>query len=223
MLIGLSILLALASILLCIYYRRKGGSSSPSSPSPNKNNSLKKSRKPDQIKPPDLWIHHDHMELKEKGSGGRRTESLVSPSSRGSREYTDLDEKIPLQCGDTNSIDKKNFLSSYLVSGGHHHGHHQIDGRNSTLTGRSVKSHQLLSDTSGHLSDGTKTYETTASGSSAASSQNNLHTMAQYRYKIFLQRNLQSFQFHAKKCLIFFSVQHPSTEQVNLVEVLWAR
>ncbi|XP_021962804.1 neogenin isoform X2 [Folsomia candida] len=165
-LIGLSVLLALASIMLCIYYRRKGGS-----PSPNKNSSLKKSRKPDQLKPPDLWIHHDHMELKNVEKSGRHTDSLISPSSRGSREYTDLDEKIPLQCN-TNSLDKKNFLSSYLVTGGGH------DGRG-TLTGRSVKS-QILSDTSGHMSDGTKTYETTASGSSAASSQNNLHTMAQY-------------------------------------------
>lgn len=138
-------------------------------------NICRKPRKPDQLKPPDLWIHHDHMELKnvEKLPGSaRRAESLLSPSSRDS--YTDLDEKIPLQC-DTSSLDKKNFLSSYLVSGGH-----PMDGRN-TLTGRSIKS-QLLSDTSGHLSDGTKTYETTASGSSAASSQNNLHTMAQYRW-----------------------------------------
>jgi neogenin len=126
-------------------------------------------RKPELSKP-DLWIHHDHMELKnvEKG-GARRAESLISPSSRGSREYPDLDEKL-LQCN-TNSLDKKNFLSSYLVS--------EREARN-TLSGRSIKS-QLLSDTSGHMSDGTKTYETTASGSSAASSQNNLHTMAQYR------------------------------------------
>lgn len=142
--------------------------------SPNKN-SLKKSRKPEPLKPPDLWIHHDHMELKNVEKGGRHAQSLISPSSRGSsREYTDLDEKHPLQCN-TNSLDKQNFLSSYLVSGG---GDMMMDGRN-TLTGRSIKS-QLMSDTSGHMSDGTKTYETTASGSSAASSQNNLHTMAQY-------------------------------------------
>jgi hypothetical protein len=114
------------------------------------------------------------MELKNVEKGARhQTDSLISPSSRGSREYTDLDEKVPLQCN-TNSLDKKNFLSSYLVSGG------VVDGRN-TLTGRSIKS-QLLSDSSGHNSDGPKTYETSAaSGSSAASSQNNLHTMAQYR------------------------------------------
>jgi len=113
------------------------------------------------------------MELKHVEKGSRhQTDSLISPSSRGSREYTDLDEKVPLQCN-TNSLDKKNFLSSYLVS--------NPEGRN-TLTGRSLKS-QLMSDSSGHNSDGPKTYETSAaSGSSAASSQNNLHTMAQYRY-----------------------------------------
>src|ERR1051325_2963199 len=96
-------------------------------------NFFNRKRKPEQLKPPDLWIHHDQMELKSVEKGARRTESLISPSSRGSREYTDhLDEKVPLN---TNTIDKKNFLSSYLRDGS------QVipDGRN-TLSGRSIKS-----------------------------------------------------------------------------------
>lgn len=58
------------------------------------------------IKPPDLWIHHDQMDLKnmEKSSQG----SLEVPSSA-----RDL-EMDPTRHQPTNSLDKRTYTSSYI-------------------------------------------------------------------------------------------------------------
>jgi len=74
---------------------------------------FRKTRAP-ELKPPDLWIHHDQMELKGVSDKGRELlDTPVSPSNRGSRELGDLEEHVPLQHS-TNSLDKRNFMSSYL-------------------------------------------------------------------------------------------------------------
>lgn len=58
------------------------------------------------IKPPDLWIHHDQMELKnmEKSSQGSLE---AGPPAR------DLDSEPPRH-QPTNSLDKRTYVSSYV-------------------------------------------------------------------------------------------------------------
>ena len=54
------------------------------------------------------------MELKNLDKESQQLETPVSPQSRGSREIGDPEEKMPLHHHATNSLDKRNFMSSYL-------------------------------------------------------------------------------------------------------------
>ncbi|CAG7836151.1 unnamed protein product, partial [Allacma fusca] len=208
-LIGLSVIFALASVSLCIYYRKRGSELAESP----KQSSLKKQRKP-ELKPPDLWIHHDQMELKNlEKTGGTQAETPISPSTRGSREIGDPEEKIPLQ-HTTNSLDKRNFMSSYLGDNSqiqsiqcHSLGRRKpkpiripvepfcfksdvggggaADLRNNPIFSRNSQSQyrsgQMLGDSSsGQNVEPHKTYDSVPSGSSTASSQHNLSSLAQY-------------------------------------------
>lgn len=68
------------------------------------------------IKPPDLWIHHDQMELKalEKtsqsggGDGASSSGALTLPRSVAASEY-DAHEGHP-----SNSLDKRTYIPSYM-------------------------------------------------------------------------------------------------------------
>lgn len=65
------------------------------------------------IKPPDLWIHHDQMELKQldKHSGNDGASSsgaMTLPRSVGANEY-DTHEPQP-----SNSLDKRTYVPSYM-------------------------------------------------------------------------------------------------------------
>lgn len=69
------------------------------------------------IKPPDLWIHHDQMELKsmEKSSQG----SLDTSSGCGqgsSNTYDGPDTRVTIHHvpQTTNSLEKSNYVSSYV-------------------------------------------------------------------------------------------------------------
>jgi len=69
------------------------------------------------IKPPDLWIHHDQMELKsmEKSSQG----SLDTSSGCGqgsSNTYDGPDTRVTIHHVPqaTNSLEKSNYVSSYV-------------------------------------------------------------------------------------------------------------
>jgi len=54
------------------------------------------------------------MELKglEKSGGGHQRLTPMSPSTRGSIDFEDSEEKVPLH-HNTNSLDKTNYLGSY--------------------------------------------------------------------------------------------------------------
>lgn len=66
------------------------------------------------IKPPDLWIHHDQMELKalEKGhsgtDGASSSGAMTLPRSVGANDY-DTHDSQP-----SNSLDKRNYIPSYM-------------------------------------------------------------------------------------------------------------
>lgn len=76
------------------------------------------------LKPPDLWIHHDQMELKalEKSSqGSLDTASGGGPSSINlSKEFDVSDHHQETRVHHhtsstmTNSLDKRNYISSYI-------------------------------------------------------------------------------------------------------------
>lgn len=66
------------------------------------------------IKPPDLWIHHDQMELKalEKSSvnGEASTSGVANTLPRsGNSDYSQ--DSIPIN---SNSLDKRTYVPSYM-------------------------------------------------------------------------------------------------------------
>ncbi|XP_026287667.1 netrin receptor DCC isoform X2 [Frankliniella occidentalis] len=87
-----------------------------------------KTSKPD-IKPPDLWIHHDQMELKnmdkcgnnhgnpsgETSSSSSHTLATTLPRSGVSNTHQDYSSDGPPKYQHhTNSLDKRNYISSYV-------------------------------------------------------------------------------------------------------------
>ncbi|XP_050527006.1 neogenin isoform X2 [Daktulosphaira vitifoliae] len=69
------------------------------------------------LKPPDLWIHHDQMELKsiEKSSqGSLDTSSGCGQGSTNTYDGTDTRVTIHHVPHSTNSLDKSNYVSSYV-------------------------------------------------------------------------------------------------------------
>lgn len=69
------------------------------------------------IKPPDLWIHHDQMELKsmEKSSqGSLDTSSGCGQGSTNTYDGPDTRVTIHHVPQSTNSLEKSNYVSSYV-------------------------------------------------------------------------------------------------------------
>nr|CAD7572598.1 unnamed protein product [Timema californicum] len=121
---GLVILSAIFVCIVVVYCRRRSVERS-------KKGYLKgnlKGTKPckTSIKPPDLWIHHDQMELKalEKtqqsmgaaGGGPSMTDGppiTVTTLPRASQDFDDSKFQHP---GGSNSLDKRTYVSSYIGS-----------------------------------------------------------------------------------------------------------
>ncbi|CAL8139904.1 unnamed protein product [Orchesella dallaii] len=109
-LIGLSVLFALASVALCIYYKRKARDLENNAMGIKKDKKMKK-HDPEMMKmtasgklnPPDLWIHHDQMELKQM----QQHQTLLSSSSN---EFDLIDDHRT-----THSLDKRALRASRRV------------------------------------------------------------------------------------------------------------
>ncbi|XP_043278959.1 neogenin isoform X2 [Venturia canescens] len=121
--VGCTIVLAtgIAVVVVVVCCRR-----SPDSPE-RKKGYMKESNQKTNIKPPDLWIHHDQMELKalEKSSinGEASTSGVVSntlPRSSGNQDYPQ--DNVPLN---SSSLDKRTYVPSYMGN---------VDDKCSTLT-----------------------------------------------------------------------------------------
>ncbi|XP_065168608.1 neogenin isoform X4 [Atheta coriaria] len=95
------------TVVLC---RRR--TQSPASPDRSKKGYQKGNQ---NIKPPDLWIHHDQMELKnlEKGhnnDGASSSGAMTLPRSVGNNEYDERDAHP------TNSLDKRTYISNNYMA-----------------------------------------------------------------------------------------------------------
>lgn len=65
------------------------------------------------IKPPDLWIHHDQMELKnleknQSNDGASSSGAMTLPRSVGANDYD------PHDAHHSNSLDKRSYIPSYM-------------------------------------------------------------------------------------------------------------
>ncbi|XP_023247522.1 neogenin [Copidosoma floridanum] len=88
---------------------------SPSSPD-GKKGYLKDTNIKTNIKPPDLWIHHDQMELKalEKNIGNGEASTSVTSNTlprSGNTDYNNQDNSIH---GNSSSLDKRTYIPSYM-------------------------------------------------------------------------------------------------------------
>ncbi|XP_017786594.1 PREDICTED: neogenin isoform X2 [Nicrophorus vespilloides] len=66
------------------------------------------------VKPPDLWIHHDQMELKNmdkshNNDGASSSGAMTLPRSVGTNDYDDRDTQH------TNSLDKRTYVPNYMA------------------------------------------------------------------------------------------------------------
>lgn len=68
-----------------------------------------------EMNPPDLWIHHDRMELKI----GRNSRHVETPIDSIPKSFPEAEEKVPLQ--NYSSLDK-HYTNSYLGMYTIHHG-----------------------------------------------------------------------------------------------------
>lgn len=69
------------------------------------------------IKPPDLWIHHDQMELKSMEKSSQGSLDTSSGCGQGSTNtYDGPDTRVTIHHipQSTNSLDKSNYVSSYV-------------------------------------------------------------------------------------------------------------
>lgn len=70
------------------------------------------------IKPPDLWIHHDQMELKalekshSNNDGASSSGAMTLPRSVGNNDYDGHDN--PHSSSHTNSLDKRPYVPNYM-------------------------------------------------------------------------------------------------------------
>lgn len=65
------------------------------------------------IKPPDLWIHHDQMEFKnleknQSNDGASSSGAMTLPRSVGANDYDTHDSHH------SNSLDKRSYIPSYM-------------------------------------------------------------------------------------------------------------
>jgi hypothetical protein len=68
------------------------------------------------IKPPDLWIHHDQIELKAlEQKNGQSSSSSQDPLDQDSPPSSDPPQQISRT--NTSSIDKRTYVPSYLSQG----------------------------------------------------------------------------------------------------------
>lgn len=95
--------IAAVSVFLCCRRRETTGSPDRSKKGYQKGNQ--------NIKPPDLWIHHDQMELKEKGhsnnDGASSSGAMTLPRSVGANDYDTHDSHH------SNSLDKRTYVPNY--------------------------------------------------------------------------------------------------------------
>ncbi|XP_074038285.1 neogenin protein frazzled [Leptinotarsa decemlineata] len=105
--------LTITGVVVFFCCRRREATTSPDR---NKKGYQKSSQ---NIKPPDLWIHHDQMELKamEKrhshNDGASSSGALTLPRSMGGNEYEQHDSI------NTNSLDKRTYVPNYVGSDVH--------------------------------------------------------------------------------------------------------
>lgn len=98
--------IAVVIVVLCC--RRRDSTTSP-------DRSKKGYQKSTQhIKPPDLWIHHDQMELKalekshSNNDGASSSGAMTLPRSAGNNEYETHDNHH------SNSLDKRSYVPNYM-------------------------------------------------------------------------------------------------------------
>lgn len=99
--------IAVVAVFFCC--RKRDSSSSP-------DRSKKGYQKGTQnnIKPPDLWIHHDQMELKalekshSNNDGASSSGAMTLPRSVGANDYDPHDNHH------SNSLDKRSYVSNYM-------------------------------------------------------------------------------------------------------------
>ncbi|XP_034257103.1 neogenin [Thrips palmi] len=122
--VGLIVLVAIIGVAI-VCCKRSGQGQERSKKGYMKGNT--KTSKPD-IKPPDLWIHHDQMELKNmdkcgnnhgnpngETSSSSHTLATTLPRSGGSNTHQDYSSDGPPKYQHhTNSLDKRNYISSYV-------------------------------------------------------------------------------------------------------------
>lgn len=98
----------IAGVLIFLCCRKR---SLPTSPDRTKKGYQKGTQ---GVKPPDLWIHHDQMELKamekrhSNNDGASSSGAMTLPRSVGGNEY-DTHENIH-----TNSLDKRSYVPNYV-------------------------------------------------------------------------------------------------------------
>lgn len=106
---GITIIAVIITVLCC---KRRDPNATPDR---NKKGYQKGMPKNQSIKPPDLWIHHDQMELKalEKGhssnDGASSSGAMTLPRSVGANDYD------PRESQPSNSLDKRNYVPSYMA------------------------------------------------------------------------------------------------------------
>ncbi|XP_077263579.1 neogenin protein frazzled isoform X5 [Temnothorax americanus] len=109
--VGLSIVFITAiSVVVVVCCKRN-----PSSPD-RKKGYMKDSNQKTNIKPPDLWIHHDQMELKalEKSSlNGEASTSGVTSNTLPRSSNPEYNQDIH---GNSSSLDKRTYVPSYMAT-----------------------------------------------------------------------------------------------------------
>lgn len=101
-------IITIAVVIAVLCCRRRDASSSPQS-------AKKGYQKGSQhIKPPDLWIHHDQMELKQlekshsTNDGASSSGAMTLPRSVGANEYDSHESHH------SNSLDKRTYVPNYM-------------------------------------------------------------------------------------------------------------
>ncbi|XP_018329042.1 neogenin isoform X2 [Agrilus planipennis] len=105
---GVVLAVTLVITVVIVYYRKRECATSPS------RSRSKYQKSCQQIKPPDLWIHHDQMELKEKShcsnDGASSCGAVTLPRSMGANEFDSRDNHP------SNSLDKTTYVPGYMAT-----------------------------------------------------------------------------------------------------------
>ncbi|XP_059471405.1 neogenin isoform X2 [Neocloeon triangulifer] len=126
--VGLVALLLVSSVAIFVCCRKK------QEESPERNKKIVQKGKPN-IKPPDLWIHHDQMELKAlEQKNGQSSSSSQDPLDQDSPPSSDPPQ---ITRTNTSSIDKRTYVPSYLSQGGGSNSSRLSDDERSSTARRS--------------------------------------------------------------------------------------